>query len=149
MSQKIGFWAQFQLFFKNKIKIVTCLMHYVALHYWWKCQTNLTTFQWVTPKKPLRSSLKLYFLLVWKNLKFQDLKTTNNETNKTWPRYVPLYTFNIPKNEGVNEWIGGGRNQKTTRKCHEIKRISTLTSSKTSLENGKEMGIFSLPSITI
>ena len=42
---------------------------------------------------------------------------------------------------------GWGRNQKTTRKCHEIKRISTLTSSKTILENAKEE-IFSLPSIT-
>ena len=43
-------------------------------------------------------------------------------------------------------WEG---NQKTTRKCHEIKRISTLTPSKTILENAKEKEIFSLPSITI
>ena len=50
--------------FKNKIKIVTCLMHYVALPYWSKCQTNLTIFQWLTSKKLPRSSLKLYFLLV-------------------------------------------------------------------------------------
>ena len=34
----------------------------------------------------------------------------------------------------------GKRNQKTTRKCHEIKRNSTLTS-KISLENVKEIGI--------
>ena len=64
-----------------------------------------------------------------------------------------LNTFNIPNNDDVNEWVGGGwegvRNQKTIRKCHEIKRISTLTSSKTSLENAKEMEIFSMPSITI
>ena len=32
-------------------------------------------------------------------------------------------------------------NQKTTRKCHEIKRNLTLTS-KTSLDNAKEIGIF-------
>ena len=51
-------------------------------------------------------------------------------------------TFNIPNNEGVNEWVCAGRNQKATRKWHEIKRISTLTSSKTSLENAKEMEIF-------
>ena len=44
---------------------------------------------------------------------------------------------------------GWGRNGKNSRKCHEIKRILTLTLSKTSLENTKEMGIFSLPSITI
>ena len=60
-----------------------------------------------------------------------------------------LNTFNIPNNDGVNEWVGGGCNQKSTRKCHEIKRISTLTSSKTSLENSKEMEIFSMSSITI
>ena len=33
---------------------------------------------------------------------------------------------------------GGRRNQKTTRKCHEIKRNLTLTF-KTSLENAKEI----------
>ena len=44
---------------------------------------------------------------------------------------------------------GWGRNEKNSRKCHEIKRILTLTLSKTSLENTKEMGIFSMPSITI
>ena len=32
---------------------------------------------------------------------------------------------------------GWGHNQKITTKCHEIKRIPTLTSSKTSLENAK------------
>ena len=34
-EQKIGFLAQFQVFFKNKIT-VTCLTHYVALHHWSK-----------------------------------------------------------------------------------------------------------------
>ena len=53
---------------------------------------------------------------------------------KLSPYLYNLNTFNILSNEGVNEWAGGWRNQKTTRKCHEIKRISTLTSSKTSLE---------------
>ena len=60
-----------------------------------------------------------------------------------------LKTFNIPNNEGVNEWVGGECNQKTTRKYHEIKRISTLKSSKTNLENATELEIFSLLSITI
>ena len=68
---------------------------------------------------------------------------------KLGPYLYHLNTFNIPNNEGVNEWVGGGRNQKTTRECHEIKRISSLTSSKTSVENAKEMEIFSLPSTTI
>ena len=76
MSQKIGFLAQFQVFLKNKIKTATCLMHYIALHHWSKFQTNLTTFHCVTSK----SSLKLYFLLVWKHLKFQNSRTTNCQT---------------------------------------------------------------------
>ena len=60
-----------------------------------------------------------------------------------------LNTFNIPKYEGVNKWVGGVCNQKTTRKCHEIKRISTFALSKNKSENAKEKRIFSLPSITI
>ena len=68
---------------------------------------------------------------------------------KLTPYLYQLNTFNIPNNEGVNEWVGGGCNQKTTRKYHEIKRISTLASSKTSLENAKKMEIFSLPSMAI
>ena len=68
---------------------------------------------------------------------------------KLVPDMHHLNTFNIPKNKGVNEWVGGGAKKKNSRKCHEIKRILTLTLSKTSLENTKEMGIFSLPSITI
>ena len=48
-----------------------------------------------------------------------------------------LNTFNITKMRvSMNEHI-----QKTTRKCHEIKRNLTLTS-KTSLDNAKEIGIF-------
>ena len=59
-----------------------------------------------------------------------------------------LNTFNIPKHEGVNEWAGGGRNQKNG-KCHEIKKILTFASSKTNSDNAKEKEIFSLPSTTI
>ena len=40
----------------------------------------------------------------------------------------------------MNGQMGGGRNQKTTRKCHEIKRNLVLTF-KTSLENPKEIFI--------
>ena len=65
------------------------------------------------------------------------------------PDMYHLSTFNIPKHEGVNEWAGERRNQKTTRKCHKIKRILTFASSKTSSDNATEKGILSLPSITI
>ena len=63
-----------------------------------------------------RSTLKLYS------------RTTNSQTYmKLGPYLYHLNTFNIPNNEGVNEWVGGGATKKNTRKCHEIKRISTLT----------------------
>ena len=68
---------------------------------------------------------------------------------KLGPDMCHLNVFNIPKNEGVNEWVGGGCNEETTTECHEIKRILTLTSSKTSLGNAKGMGILLLLSITI
>ena len=68
---------------------------------------------------------------------------------KLGPDMYQLNTFNIPKHDGVNEWTSGGRNQRTTTKCQEIKRISTFASSKTNADNAKEKGIFSLPSITI
>ena len=42
-----------------------------------------------------------------------------------------------------------GRKQISTKKCHEIKKISTLTSSKSSSENTTEIGIFLLSSETI
>ena len=87
ISQKIGFLVQFQVFFKNKIKTITYLMHYVTLHHWLKFQTNLTTFQWVTSKKLPRSSLKLYLLL--KKFEISNLENYKLNINGVWLRYVP------------------------------------------------------------
>ena len=56
---------------------------------------------------------------------------------KLGPDMYYLNTFNIPKDEGVTKWAGRGHIHKTTRKCHEIKRIS-----KTNSDNAKEKGIF-------
>ena len=61
---------------------------------------------------------------------------------KLGPDMYHLNTFNKPKHEGVNKWTGVGCIQKITRKCHEIKRISTFASSKTNSDNAKEKGIF-------
>ena len=83
-----------------------------------------------------------------KTFEISKLENYKSNINETWSRYH-LNTFNIPKHEGVNKWAGGGCDQKFIRKCHEIKRISTFASSKTSSDNAKETGIFSLPSITI
>ena len=56
-----------------------------------------------------------------------------------------LNSFQIPKNEVVNEWVGEGRGghvQKSTKKCHEINKISTLTSPNNSLQNAMKVEIF-------
>ena len=59
------------------------------------------------------------------------------------PDMYHLNTFNIPEHEGVNKWADGAGNiQKTTRKCDEIKRISTFASSKANSVNTKEKGFF-------
>ena len=68
---------------------------------------------------------------------------------KLGPVMYHLKTFNIPKYESVNEWASVGCNQKSTKKCHEIKRISTFASSKNNSDNAKEEKIFSLPAISI
>ena len=95
MSQKIVFLAQFQVFFKKKIKPITCLMHYVTLHHWSKFQTNLITFQWVTTKKPPRSSLKLYLLL--KTFEISKLENYRSDINELGPDMYQLNTFNTTK----------------------------------------------------
>ena len=67
---------------------------------------------------------------------------------KLAPDMHHLNSFNIPKNKGVNEWLGGGAKKLTPENAMKLREL-TLTSSKTSLENTKEMGIFTLLSITI
>ena len=43
----------------------------------------------------------------------------------------------------------GGHIQKTIKKCHEIKKISTLTSPQNSSENAINVKIFLMSSLTI
>ena len=38
-----------------------------------------------------------------------------------------LNTFDVPKNEGVKEWAGVSRIQKTNKKYHKINKILPLT----------------------
>ena len=78
-------------------------------------------------KKPPRSSLKWYFLLLRKNLKFESSGTTNDTYMKLGPDINLLSTFHIPSNEVVNECAEEGRIQKTPQKRHKINKISTLT----------------------
>ena len=65
----------------------------------------------------------------------------------TWQMYH-LSTFHLQKNETVNDCVGDGGIQKSTKKFHENKKISTLTSSKNSLKNAMKVEIFLMPSLT-
>ena len=52
-----------------------------------------------------------------------------------------LNTFFLPKNEGVNEWVGERCIQKTTKKYRKINIISTFTWPNNSLKNAMKVGI--------
>ena len=58
-------------------------------------------------------------------------------------------TFDWHRNEGGIEWAGGGRIQKTIKKCDEISIISALTRPNNSLKKATSVGDFSLSSLTI
>ena len=44
----------------------------------------------------------------------------NSDINKTWPRYVPPEYLHIPKNEGVNDWVGGGASKKQSKNAIKL-----------------------------
>ena len=112
MSLKVVFMAQFQVFFKNKIKTITYLMHYVALHHWSKFQTNLTTFQWVTSKKNAQKQPKIVPSAenIW-NFKTGELQIRHKwNLAQICTSWIPL----IQQKWGC-QWTGGwgeGANQK-------------------------------------
>ena len=60
-----------------------------------------------------------------------------------------LNTFDVPKNEGVKEWAGVSRIQKTNKKCHKINKILPLTWPNNSLQNAMKVGIFLMPSLRL
>ena len=122
-------------------------MHHIALHHYSKFQTKFLIFPRFKPKKPVRSSLKWYFLL----LSFQISKLQNymSHVNETWSRYVPPQQLSFAPKWGW-EWMGGwGCIQKTIKKFHEINIISSLTSNKNSLKKAIKLGFFLLSSLTI
>ena len=76
-------------------------------------------------KKHPKSSLKSYFLLIRKHLKFDNSRATNQTHVKFGTEVVNLDTFHLLKNVGVEEWGSGYIIQKNTKKCHKI-NISRL-----------------------
>ena len=127
MCVKTGFLTEFLTFFDSKIKIVTYIIHYLVLRYWSTFQVYLSLFWGVMAKKRPEISLKSYFLLLPKHLKFENSGTTNHIRIKLAPDMYHLNTFPLPRNEGVNRWAGGGACKKTKRTCHKNNKISTLT----------------------
>ena len=92
---------------------------------------------------PLRSSLKCYFLLVWK--KFEIWKLRNNyksDVNETYMTCVPPQQLSFAKTWGCESKGGWRCIQKSTKKWWEINKISTLTSPKNSLQNDLKVGTF-------
>ena len=89
------------------------------------------------------------FLQVRKHLQSQNSGTASQMKIKlTWPMYH-LSTFDFKENKAVNDWAGERYIQKNTKKCHEIKKISTLTSPRNSLRNTMKVEICLLSSLTI
>ena len=68
---------------------------------------------------------------------------------KLGPDMYHLNTFHLQQNEGSSEWVGGRCIQRTIKKCHEINKVSTLTSHKNSLQNTMKVEFFFLRSLTI
>ena len=68
---------------------------------------------------------------------------------KLGPHMHHLNTVHLHKSEGVSEWAGGRRMQKTTKKCQEINKILTLTLPKNIFKNAIKVGIILLLSLII
>ena len=68
---------------------------------------------------------------------------------KLGPEMYHLHTFHLPKKEGVNDLAGKERIQKTTKRCNEIQKISTLTSPKNGLKSAMKVWTFLMSWIAI
>ena len=112
MSVKICCLAEFPPFLNSSIKSIIDMIYYLVLHRWWQFETNLITFWVVMAKKPPKASLKSYFLLLWKHLKFENSWTIDQTQMKLGPGMYHLNILHLPKHEFVNEWAGGGASEK-------------------------------------
>ena len=123
---------------------------YKLSHVWciiWYCITNLTTFGGVTSKKPPGGSLKLYFLLVWKHLKYESPGTTSQMQMELTGYMYHLNTFQFFKN-WCQLMSGWEANLRSHQKCQKLTKYSTSTSPKNSSQNAINVGTFSPTSIT-
>ena len=145
MSQKNNFLASFSPFFKTATKTVTYLIQYIATLI--KIYAKLDHILEFQPKKPPRSRLKWYFLMVRELLKIKNLETTKPISVKL-ARY--MYHLNTWI-EGVNWWTAEKCIKKTTKnamnliKCWYWHHLKTVENSSW---NDAKVEIFLQSSIT-
>ena len=108
MYLKTVFLSEFPPFLDSTIRIVTYIIQYLVLLYWSTFQAHLSPFWGVMAKKRPKISLKSYFLLLPKHLKFENSGTKNHTCIKLGPDMYHLNTFLLPRNGGVNQWVWGG-----------------------------------------
>ena len=102
-SQKTSFLAQFLGIFRTISKTVIYVTRYIAPHYFFKFQKNLTAFGGVMARKPPRSSLQWQFLLLRKQLKIHNLATTNSILMKLTTIMYFHKTFNLAEDWVLND----------------------------------------------
>ena len=96
-------------------------LHYLGLYDWLKFETNLTRIRGVTFNKPSRSGLKLYFLLLQRHFKFENLGT-KSRTGMTLGRDMyHLNTFYIPK-KAVNASVAGNATKKSPKNAIKFRK---------------------------
>ena len=149
--RKSIFWLNFRRFLGNLTKAVTFLMHYNELHHWSKFQANLTIFQWVISKKPPKSGLKLYFLLVgniW-NFKTRELQIRHKwNLTQICINWTPLIYQNIRVSINGQVRRGGDAFKKPPENAMKLRESQLLHHLKRTQTMLKRRG-FLLPSITI
>ena len=87
----------------------------MVLHYWPRFQTYLVPFSGVNGQENPKISLKSYFLLLSKYLKLQNSGTTNRINAKLDLDMYHPSTFHLPRNGGVNQWVGWGAYKKSPK----------------------------------
>ena len=128
--------------FNSTIKTMTYIVHYLTLHHWSKFQKSLTAFKGSYGQKNTQKQPEMVFSAATKSFEIWKLGNYKWDINEPSPRNVPSEYLSNTKNEGVNEWVGGRRIQKTTKKRHKINKILTSTSPNNSLQNAMKVGTF-------
>ena len=89
----------------------------------------------------------MIFSAGWKTYEHSKLGNYKSHVYKTCLIDWPTWHLSLTKYWGCQLKGGRGCNQKTTKICHEIKKLSTLTSPNNSLKNAIKVRILWTPSL--